>query len=328
MGCTSTAQYEFEGVSVKVEKPPTPVLWLDTFVFIKLGKIAVGGELPEPSRSRVETLLSLVEEKVDAGRLLCIEGEQDEEIDSRRQEGAAAREILARVTRGTRIRPHQEVEQKQLLRMAESYIRGDDHAVMPWSDVFCDADPNPVPDPASEDRCFRTRAQLRDDLDELRLKVRSIGRTFEQQRDLEFRHIEDLFHYLEQESSRRGMFAQPTSKEASAILYIHGLLTAWKSAGGTEEGFIQFLSSSYFRAIPVHQLYSNLYADLITGNEVESGDAFDFHHASASIPYCHYVLVCKTTRNRVQKLGIDKQFTVSVFSEQTISDLFTELQRL
>lgn len=104
-----------------------------------------------------------------------------------------------------------------------------------------------------------------------------------------------------------------------------GLTHRW----GDWNGLYEFLTSFCFFDIPAVKISSQLYADLVTGNQpIEPGDSMDVKHLSVAIPVANFVLTDRKMANRVVALGIDKEWGTKVYCESTIECLFSELEKL
>jgi len=94
-------------------------------------------------------------------------------------------------------------------------------------------------------------------------------------------------------------------------------------------GLLSFFRSPFFTDLPMNKISSQLFADLLTGNEpVRHGDPMDVHLLSVAIPVAHFVLTDKRMERRVVRRAIDKDFDTKVFSMKTLDVLLAELEAL
>ncbi|GEM_PF-5744105 len=322
------AVFEYGGITVEVEKPPIPAIWLDSFAFIKSAKLNLGEDLPDVDRCRMVRLLALVEDKVRDNRLLCVQGEQEEEIDCGQTAGLEARRILAQSAPRYRLKHRYEVEAEQIYRLSGAFLKGQNCVTLPWSDAFCATWTNHVVPVEVEVRTHAARAKLCSDLEQVRRAI--VGRviSFERQKEVELCHLLPLREEIQQRLDALTPGEAPSQRDRALCDYLARLVAAWERAGGHRSLFNQFLGSAHGKATPIGQIYSTLYADLLTGARVEQGDAYDLHHISTALPYCHYILVDDRSLRRIIRRGLDKTCHILVFSERTIEGLFSALLNL
>ncbi|MBT9555756.1 MAG: hypothetical protein IV100_06985 [Myxococcales bacterium] len=327
---------------VRVEKCPVPVLWLDTAVFIKMAKIASREQLGELEHERIERLSQVVLDKVRSGRLLCPEGQQDEEFDYKRAEFTAARRAMLMASRAIRLRHPRSIEQIQFHHVARGYLDGAREVVLQYGDGFMGDPLSPRErDSAFAIRCYlgagaedrderqRARYRHRDKLEALGKANKVAGIGFAELRDRELAFLpgtlNDAFNRAAA-AIRRGDYMGGYLDFVNS--YPMQLQKVWRRISGGIEGFREFIASGHYKAIPAVDIYANLYADVLTGGAIDDGDATDIDHLASVIPYCNYVLTDKKMRRRVRRLGLDSKYGTQVFAMADTVELISELEAL
>src|ERR1035437_3450650 len=102
------------------EIPPLSMLWLDSWVGMKLAK-AVNGEMKGEEAVQLLRLKEVVVRLVLARRLLCVEGNQDEEYGQERLADETSAEF-ARLTLGIRLDHRLAIKEKQVFLAMDALI--------------------------------------------------------------------------------------------------------------------------------------------------------------------------------------------------------------
>lgn len=104
---------------------------------------------------------------------------------------------------------------------------------------------------------------------------------------------------------------------------------AWKELGGPPELLGPFLSSPYLHSFPLPKIETQLFAKLMSGNEViRSGDSNDVGHLSLVMPVATLLVTDRAMVRRVKDLGIDREWGAEVFSLSSSESLFDRLRSL
>jgi hypothetical protein len=310
-----------------------------------MARIEAGERLAEPDQTRFVLLKAAIDAARQRGRLICVEGEQDDEVRVGHGDVERVRGCIARTTWTARLRHRFEVENLQFFRMAQAFLRGDTHVRFPFRDAF---ESDPVKDaatkrpflitchfnlsPEEQQQRLDTRRQLRDQWEANRKANRTAGVTFEQRRDREYLFLADVGRELLREAAAKAAAGDQLGV-AQASLNLASSPTnrqynSWVGAGGAPEKFWDFVGADHYRAIPVVDLYANLIADILTGKgAVDDGDSMDFNHVASALPYCHFALMDRKMCNRVSRLGLDAKYGVRVFSMVDVDVLAAQLGR-
>jgi hypothetical protein len=106
-------------------------------------------------------------------------------------------------------------------------------------------------------------------------------------------------------------------------------MRAWQELGGPPRLLGRFLTSRYLHALPLPKIETQLFARLVTGNEViQSGDGGDVSHLSLVLPVARFVVTDKAMERRVKELGLDREWGAEVYSLSSSEVLLARLEGL
>jgi hypothetical protein len=330
---------------VIARKLDLPTLWVDTAIGIKLAKVQKGEAIQALEKSRMEKLKKLVVELVRNCRLLCPEGDQEWEYCGERLEEGVAKEFEA-LSRGIRMLPHQQVHDVQTFAAMRAYV-GKEMQFELSADIYFRNDPieelrkitsqsvyvtvHGLP-PMLLEMNNETRSGMCTHSEQLRLKNIARGRTYEEQFALEQRSLIDSMADFARSFKNKLAGGKIEFWEYFASLGYESYFQQWHRLTGNFadwEGIGSFFTSDYFYGLPAVRISSQLHAKLVTDNRaIEPGDSMDVKHLSLAIPLAHFVLTDRKMANRIMELGIDREWNTKIFSESTIDDLFSQLERV
>jgi hypothetical protein len=331
-------------VTARVEKPPIPMLWLDTSVGVKLAK-AGKSELPEAEAAPLLALKALVTRLTLARRLICVEGEQDEEYGAARLEEETAAEF-ARMTLGIQLDHSLAIRDKQIFLGMDALVAGLDQIVIPWR-LFFNRDPlkelaeigrrgwftRVGPPGAPFGKAPREmRHQDAVVFEQWRVQNRESGKSFEKQFKAELASEADRFPRQWAEWERKTLEGQLTLIDSLAMEGPRMYAGHWKKLDGKPdgiEGVTHYLRSEYHEAIPANRIPAALWADILTGDErVRSSDPGDVHLLSPAISIAHFVLTDIRARRRIQRRRLDTEWGATVYSVRELPELMEALKSL
>ena len=324
--------------TVIVQKPPVPTIWLDTCVISEMANIE---HVLGPSDSRYRRLLERVSEAVAGGRLVCVEGGQDDELKVGGRFVAERRETLTRLTRGVRLQHRFLIERFQFAAAARCFLKGGERIEIPWKAAFEEPSrllkAKPETDPIvtvqwsvdSEDakRTLEARRRLKGWLEDLRLGNNTAELSFDDAEEPEF---EETLEAIDQglELLDPPLIWTPSTRMWSPLRAI-GVEFArdWRACGGTRDQFTAFRSSLFPQLVPSWSISARLFADLVTRDRriKGTGDSQDFWHASTALPYVHFFVTDDEHRRRLLALDVATQYDTYVASIQTVDALLEAL---
>lgn len=294
-------------VSVQSEKPPIPTLWLDTWVMIKLAQLRNGENLHAIDAQRLKRLEELVIPLVKEGKLLCPEGDHEDEYEGECDEEQIERE-WKRFSLGARLEPRAGIEDSQVALAMKHYCAKDGEIKIPYGSHFM-GDPLEAIEttrksgfgvnvrlphvPEFLTRKKTTKIQLRVQFENIRQENVRDGLTYEEKLGEELQGHASAFHKflaLYDERRRRGPLDFYATMEIAGTLKY---LKLWEQLEGKppgRDGFLEFCRSGHFISMPIFKITSQLLAKIVTSQTaIESGDAMDVNLLAVAIPVSHYV---------------------------------------
>lgn len=331
---------------VRLEKPLLPTLSLDTSVVIKLVKIERGEALQDVEVQRGKRLQKLIFDLGRAGKLLCPESDQEEEYAAERLDDEV-NGMFARLSQGISLAHRQGIYDQQVFRGMEAFAKKADFIDLPASSYF-HGDPvrrlnevrhdrfvvsiSPLRSPELLRRRAQSKANIGQGWEQLRQELVSKGQTYEKQLAVEQRGdglalIETLKKFEADLISGRHDFWNFMAANGP-LMYRY----FWRELRGEPpewEGVLKFFTSPYFSELPQPYVSSRMVAELLTGNEpIAPSDPMDVDLLSVALPISHFVLTDRRMEQRVKKLGLDKKYSVEVYSMSSIDGLFAALEKL
>jgi hypothetical protein len=328
---------------VQVERPQTPTIWIDTSIVIKLWKIGRGENIPQQDVKRVRRLAEVVGQKVRERKLLCLETHQRTEFP-----GRAELDILKEfrgLTFGVDLRSELTVREFQTEVAMRAFLAGEREVRLPLR-VFFDGAPEAQIEqvvrsgwlitalmPTAEELVAHRaekKTELRGGLEALRKKLVAEGVTYEAQLEAERSGLLKagiaLFdRWVEALSSGE----QPSVWDMLGSTALASPMRAWQELGGPPRLLGRFLTSRYLHALPLPKIETQLFARLVTGNEViQSGDEGDVGHLSLVLPVARFVVTDKAMERRVKELGLDREWGAEVYSLSSSEALLARLEGL
>ncbi|KRE88288.1 hypothetical protein ASG89_34900 [Paenibacillus sp. Soil766] len=333
-------------MKIVVNRCPIPMLWIDTSVIIDITKYRKQMALKDGLQyERMANLDKLIFEKTRNKKLFLVEGDQREEINSLIKESHDTHTFLSA---GVKFQYRKQIHDNQLYRTMEAYLKNEDKLELPYEEAFS-RDPieeisgalkgliisayMETSDEEIKDRVSRKERLLKE-LEALRLDRLASGITYEQQLQQEYTAViqaglagmKNLQHKFENK-------LEITYDDISQYSILKEVEEMWtrlsKELNNNDKSLMDFLLSEHYRAIPNLDIQSKLYADVITGvKPIQSGDSMDIQHLSTVIPYCDYVVTDLKMKNRINRLGIDKQYNTKVYCLRDANNLLSELSAL
>jgi hypothetical protein len=331
---------------VTLEKPALPTVWLDTSVGIKLTKIKRGEKLQDIEVQRGTRLQKLVYDLVRAGKLLCPNGDMEEEYVAERLDDDV-HGTFVELSLGISFRHRQGIFDKHVFKAMQAYVKNSDAIYIPSSTYF-HRDPirqleelqgqrfivtvSPLKNPEILQNRARAKSAIARGWEQYRQEFVPKRRTYEQQLEVEHRGqwigmAENVRKFETDLLAGRYDF-EAFMAATGPLLY----RTAWREMGGQPRGWqgLQiFFCSPHFSGLPMAFVSSSLIADLVTGNEpIKESDTMDVELLSVALPAAHYVVTDRRMELRIKRRGLDIRCGTEVYSMSTLDGLFTHLEKL
>ena len=336
-------------IKTKIIKHSLPILFIDTFFFIDFV-----GNRHRKTKSHyfaeelelIDLVLKLTKEK----KLLCPEGDQEEEYHLGVKYEEELRKEQAQLSHGIRAMYHYGVYKFQLQQAMIACLKNQKIVEYDYRSLF-EGDPlkelekalsHPyiisvhIPLPKSFlNKQRKTKEELAKDFERLRKENINSGTRFKDQVKREvLGKLDAIINTL------KTVVPKLTQQQSLTQAEINGLqvfadylayLSHYAKKEVTIKEVADFIKSDYYASIPYISVESKLYASLLTQqNSVKESDNFDFHQTSQMLPFCTYFLTDSSLKHRIttNPLKLDEEYRVKVFSMKEIRNLILELQKL
>jgi hypothetical protein len=178
----------------------------------------------------------------------------------------------------------------------------------------------------------RDKRATRKDLEVARQEQRGKKRTFEQQLAIEQSAESNVMVNMLADFDKNAITG---NIDFLGYMSVQGYVRyqgIWREMGGPGMelgGFYSFMRSPYYWELPIEDISSWLFADLLIGHsKVKVGDQRDIHHLATAVPVAHYVVADNAMVDRCRRLGIDTKWNTNLFSTRTLDGLCNELESL
>ncbi|WP_069999651.1 hypothetical protein [Cellulosilyticum sp. I15G10I2] len=101
-------------MKISIKKSEVPIIWLDTFAIIRFTKILLAEKVSEVEKERYTSLFQLLTNKIKSKKLICVKGEQIEEIKLGGRLVDECNGVLIQLSLGVNTKPLYEIERSQL----------------------------------------------------------------------------------------------------------------------------------------------------------------------------------------------------------------------
>ena len=316
-------------VTVRVDRPVLPIIWLDTSVLFKMSRVIRGTN--EPDAGRVIPIREKILALVSANKLLCPEANQDAENFGSPAQFSRA---FIHISRGVRTCRPSEVKLRQEICAMRAYLSKSDNVDITVDTLF-DGDPITQLNAANsspflidievqknEDliaKLRHARLEIYQLLEELRVRNRSLNVSFSEQLEREIKG--DVSERLRQVLDIFCKFNAGQDfnlDQWSGCQPLLSLAKAWELSAGADAGpkaFGEFLNSDHCREVPSNLISSHLMAKLMTGSrKIKHGDAMDISHISTFLPYADLMIVDAAMKHLVEELNLASRYGVACFS--------------
>jgi hypothetical protein len=332
-------------VVVQNTKPPLPTLWFDTAVAIDLAKMELGEKIEPKRKERLARFAEVIKSQVHCGKLLCVEGDQREELQGERLE-SEIRKTLNRYSLGVRFRHRLGIQHHQVFTAMEAYVSGKQVFEVSYTGYFHE-------DPIAElernrssqyliyvqtslgaellERFKRNKSEAHRKLEGLRQETTGAKIVYDAQLALERTARADLMLNTMRKVQNEPQIID-SNDEALAVEYLefrHTLGPIRNDPTTTFNELYQFMKSPYCRSLPFEDISCRLLADLIVRpRPCSSGDAMDVDLLSVALPVCHFVVADKDMVDRLERRKIASDYHCQVFSTRTLHKLSDRLEAL
>ena len=323
---------------VRGERPPLPVLYLDTPVIENIIRHSLGERLPEPVATGSKALYEETKTLVKSGKLICPENSLHRE--ALQMGGTQSRkglDIMRTLSEGLSFRHSQSIEDFQIFRALRGFISGNGPVDCRkfWQDAFekktvntvlkrhpsivfngfpaLAEKPGAAVSPQVESESLFTRLRIRYDKASLKNEQQL------QQRST--RHLRDLARLGMRYLSMMGEVDKRHLEGFWAGQRIDLPLALWKYCGGNPEdleGLMSFFESEHFRDVPAmkikQDMWNTLSMDRAEGLTRVTGQV-DGNILSAVLPYTDVMILGSNMTDVIRgRLGLDSKYDTEIYS--------------
>ncbi|NUM76574.1 hypothetical protein HUU40_19595 [candidate division KSB1 bacterium] len=315
-------------VQVEIQKPPLPILWLDTSIILKIAMWKAGLKLNPTDRERIPRLFEECLKVAEANKIIFPIGDQQEEIWKGEE---ICHAIAAQLSLGVKFRHHISIQDSQINTFMQAYIKRQTTVSLDHQDAFLLAPIDAISRSQFQTPFYsilpsrvqtindikKSREQIRCELEKIKSKARGIA--YEEQLLKEYQGKTEAFSIITETSLKNQMLGLPLSiAQYEGLKNFYRFVTLWDGYGGNpagSEGLMEFLNSEYYRSIPQVSIQCKLGALLLTdSSKLEDGDSMDIVHISSVLPYCAAILVDRKMKNRCHNLKLAETYRTRIFS--------------
>jgi hypothetical protein len=333
-------------VNITYSKPPIPLVWLDTWVFIKIAQ-AKAGEIKGDEGNQLLELFRLLLRLRERRLLICPETGHDIEVEAGGHLVDETRRVMAQVSAGIHTH-YAHSRSSQVLRAIGAYAHDAKGIELPWTDLF-PGDPlekltrdGPVVRvtiPVGREGLASVgdaNQRLAAALEDLRRSATAKRETFEYRLNIELTGVIEatvqIFESFERKMSSGTLpdFDEVLRYSDEVGRYLRAMdreIRAARGGAGDLRDLLSFYRSSYYTELPTVRIFAELYATKITGSEgIKPSDPMDMNQIAALLPFANYMLLDGAMRDKVvQQRKLDVRYSANVVS--TVRELTAALSR-
>jgi hypothetical protein len=326
---------------------PIPLIWLDTSILLRLGRVKRGKGDRDGDSARVLFLRDNIYDLVRAECLICPEANQKTEYLSRSE---LFDDVVHGLSLGVRTVSPGTLQLRQEVAAMRAYLSGQAEIASSYMDLF-QRDPLMVlkenlskslfitlVDRPSADRLEevkRARRTIHKEWEELRQRLVATNIGYPSQLKIELvGEIRTALEGFARAGAKLNAGHELSDVEWKHYFHINELLTAWNALSPTEtsiDDFFGFLRSNHYQSVPTIEVSAMLVAKLLTlPRVVDHGDAKDVEHLAMMLPYADVMIVDKEMKSLVRQLGLHKRFAARVLcigDRQEVADFFDNARR-
>lgn len=329
-------------IKVISKKSEIPSIWIDTSVICKIARIQLGLSLNPQDIDRYGRLFKLLKNKTISKKILCPQGDQEDEIKlfipsncDHKQFLLKCHEIQLKLSLGSSFKHRIEIEAIQRQQFMSAFTKNLCYVEIDFLDVFIPGvttqflGTNLIIDspPSGKKTGLPSLLALKKSYYSLLENARQLNvrdnLTYEEELIKEYQGLIQATVIAFKNYQKTGYF--------SKIIHFLQPLKEWGNIRGNSAditGLIKFLLSEHYKSIPNVEIESKLYAKILTGPKIETGDSMDINHLATMIPYNHFIIADNKMKNRIVELKIDKKFGTRVFSIKDYDEIEKVLSKI
>lgn len=326
-----------------IEKSKIPIIWIDTSFVSKIAASKLNILKNPDEELRYIRLYKVLFNKAREEKLLCPQGDQEEEIQEFVPVGCDYKEFLLKchdiivsLSLGSCLIHRKTIESFQRHYFMTAYFNNSTDIKLNCSNIMSkksimdflgkkliiSVPPGGIIEEIDQKRI--NRKKYCDEMERDRIINVQSGVDYATQLQKEYAGIIEYIVQSIDEYMKNG--------DVLKIYHLAEMLGEWGHVSkkyGDPEGLLNFLRSEHYKTLPSVEIQCKLFAKLLTGSQqIESGDMMDISQLSAVIPYCNFLLTDRKMKNRICELEFDKQFNLEVFCMRDYEKLISQLESL
>ncbi|MCJ7484515.1 MAG: hypothetical protein MUO31_16315 [Thermodesulfovibrionales bacterium] len=329
-------------IKVISKKSAIPSLWIDTSIISKIARIQLGLPMNPQDMDRSGRLFELLKNKTISKKILCPQGDQEEEIKlyipSSYDHGQfllKCHEIQLKLSHGSSFKHRKEIEAIQRQQFMSAFTKNICNIEIDFLDVFIPSTKteffgtnliNDIP-PSGKMTDLSSLQALKDSyyslLETARQQNVADGLTYEEELIKEYQGLIQATAVVFENYQKTGDFSQ--------VNHFLQPLKEWENINSDSDdiaGLRKFLFSEHYKSIPNVEIESKLYAKILTGPKIEIGDSMDINHLATMIPYNNFIIADNKMKNLVIELKIDKKYGARIFSIKDYDEIEKVLSKI
>lgn len=334
-------------MNIKIQKPPIPTLWLDTWAIYRLARAIKTNKASDEEKKWAMNIFNRITMLTDQGKMMCPEGDQGLEIRVGGILVDEAEELQVQLSRGVRTHYYKSLEELQIQRVMKATVQGHTEIILPWQDLFIGDPLEKVGKKTSyivsvklsqskteREKRRRINLSIAKDWERIRKKSRANKEKFTDRLKLEAEGyataITNMFNY----SAKKSLSGKAlTTSDLRRFANICGRpLVWWEHYTGEENNqslkeLLTFYLSEDFKRIPAIDVHSHLISKLMTDDEkIKQSDAMDVNQISAIMPYAHFMITDGAMRDKlVYKLKLHDKYGTEIIKIEHLEKLLNSL---
>lgn len=332
--------------SIKINKSPIPILWIDTSIIFNMTLLRLGRKLDSVQKMRIEPLYQAIKKSTSEGKLICPLADQDEEIWIERKE---CLKTIHEFSLGISTDSTLDVQEKLFELFAEAYITQKELIEIDYnvlfhkdpvqkikqvlsSQFYVTIDPPLIGGP---EKTKSKKEKILNHLNKVREENVANKVTFETQKEAEFIVEFDIIKNI---ITAPQAFAHLGLDEQDYFWnYTNAVekLSTWRDIvskhDNNDASILDFYLSSYYRQIPNKKISIEFLAKLMTDKQpIHSGDLKDIEQISSMLPFVDMLITDKQRKVQLHKLRFNEEYKTKICyvgDSKEIEEFFDSVQK-
>lgn len=314
-------------VTVKIEKSPIPIVWLDTSVITNMTMYKTTPEkLNKTQQNRIGSLYELIRSASRRGKVICPLGGQEMEVWIGRD---AWMNTIHDLGLGIECAPEKTIQDRQMRSAISAYLKASPELKLSYLDAFV-GDPvyelketleQPLFVTIKRDILFGADYHRKKNPETLELlnkaRERNLASKVSLENQLKEEQLGELRLLISQSKKIMNSQGEPEDENSFwGYMDLNSRVKAWADLGGSPpdvRGYINFYKSEYNLKSPRNDISTMLFAKIMVDPQpIRSGDPKDITHISTLMPYSDLFITDKAWSVFLNRKKISNQYGTTV----------------